>query len=639
VPFRGVLLGLTLVVGFALFIPYLTDIKHGYIPGGPINGASILALIILLGPLNGLLLWRWRSKGLSRQEILTAYGMVLLTASIVGWGYIGWATVLITAGQYFASPENRWAELILPYVPPWMQVNEPIAVRWLWEGIPEGTAVPWSVWQSPLLVWGTVAFCIFAGSFCLLALVRRDWIEGQRLAFPLAQIPLELVGSRGIPGLALLRLPLFWIGFALAFGHGLVGLLQAYYPAVPYHNLRWAVGQAINPNSIPWGPLHRVQFNVTLLAVGIMCLVPTEVSLSLWLFNLLYFGTLVACAMVGLTGQAGARYDFSPQTFLSFQQGGALVGFGVFVLWQSRHAIVGAVKSWWDASYRRDDPLELLRPRYALLGLIGSTLVLGAIAHAAGAQLHRLLILLFIFYTTALSLTRVIAAAGTNHVECGPPLRYLLDYGLGTRGVRPGTFVVLNQLDAIFMTDMANGFMHYAANDMKIFHSARLRGTTVVVTLAGAVLVMLALGSLARLYTNYQLGVSQYNVWVADEVPRWEWGDMANELQNPRGPSWMGVIATVSGGVLASVLGLLQMHVSWWRLSPVGVVSPQWGLNRYIWANAFIGWALVTIVYRFGGLRLYQRLRPAFFGIFMGGMMSMFVANGARLLFGGPGAG
>nr|NIR02707.1 hypothetical protein [Gemmatimonadales bacterium] len=255
-------------------------------------------------------------------------------------------------------------------------------------------------------------------------------------------------------------------------------------------------------------------------AIGIMCLIPVEVSLSLWLFNVLHFASFVALSALGMTRQGGVRYSFDPYAFLDFQTGGALAGFGVFVLWQSRRAIIAALKSWWDPRFSRHDPLELLQPRYALLGLLISTAGLCAIAYAAGAQIHRLLILLFFFYTTAISLTRVIAAAGTNHVECGPQMRYLLDYGIGTRGAHPGTFVLLNQMDAVFMTEFKVSFMHYAANDTKILHASRLRGTTVVLTLAAAVAVMLAVGSLSRVYTHYHRGIGSLGPWVVDMVPR-----------------------------------------------------------------------------------------------------------------------
>jgi len=639
VTLRAALLGLALVGGFGWFIPYLQDMKAGADLGlSPITAASILALIIVLGPINGLLLWKWRRASLTRQEILTVYAMVGLTAAISTVGYATFVTVMVTASQYFATPENRWELLIQPHIPLWLQLNDPEAVRWLWEVIPEGTPVPWAAWRGPLTAWGAIALSIYVGSFCLMALVRRDWIEGQRLVFPLAQIPLETVGYRGIPGTPLLRQRIFWVGFSVSFLYGMLGLLHAYYPAVPVFTMSWPIGRNFDQNVMPWGVLNLVAFNLHWGSIGIMCLLPVEVSLSLWFFHVWYLTEMVVLAALGFTGQAGARYAFSPGVFFNYQTGGALVGFGIFVLWQSRRAIVGAIRSWWDPAWRSDDPLELLRPRYALVGLVASTVVLCLIASAAGAQVIRLLALLFMFYMTAISLTRVIAAAGTNHVECGPQVRYLLDNGLGTMGVRPGSYVLMNQMDAVFMTEFKISFMHYAANDMKIFHASKLRGTSVVVTLFLAVVLMIVMGSMGRVYSGYQRGIGGLGAWVYDMVPRWEWGDMVDQLQSPRGPDTQGIAAMLSGGVVAGALALLQMQVSWWRLSPVGfLLQGGWGINALIWANALVGWVIVNVIYRFGGLRLYRRARPAFFGLFLGGTISMLLSNVVRLIGGVPG--
>ncbi len=639
VTLRAVVLGLAFVAGLALLIPYLSVVKGGADLGlGPITGASILALVLVLGPINGLLIWRCRARSLTRREILTVYTMVAVTAAISTVGYATFVMVMVTASQYFAAPENQWEILVQPHIPVWMQLNNPQAVRWLWEGIPEKQAAPWGVWRDPLITWGAIALCIYLGSFCLMSLVRRDWIEGQRLVFPLAQIPLETVGHRGIPGAPLLRQPMFWAGFGIAFLFGMIGLLSTYYPAVPFHDMRWPIGRAFNQNVMPWGVLNRAQFNLSWSSIGIMCLLPVEVSLSLWFFHVWYYTEMVALAALGFTGEGGARYGLNPGVFFSYQTGGALVGFGMFVLWQSRRALAASVRAWWDPAWREHDPLELVKPRYALIGLLLSTAVLCLLANAAGAQVHRLLILLFMFYMTAISLTRVIAAAGTNHVECGPQIRYLLDHGLGTMGVRPGSYVLMNQMDAIFMTEFKVSFMHYAANNMKVFHASRMRGTSVVLALAAAVVLMVALGPLGRIWAGYQRGIGGLDVWTYDMVPRWEWGDMVDQLQNPRQADPIGITAMLSGGFVVSALALLQMRVPWWRLSPVGfLLQGGWGINALIWANALVGWAIVNVIYRFGGLRLYTKLRPAFFGLFLGGTIAMLVSSGVLLITGGPG--
>ena len=639
VTFRAVLLGLSFVAALAFLIPYLSEVKDGPDLGlGPVTGASILALLIVLGPINGVLLWLRRRWSLSRQEVLTVYAMVACTAAISTAGFGSFFTVMVTASQYFATPENRWDVLIQPHFPTWLQINDPQGIRTLWEGMRPGDTIPWAAWRAPALAWSAIACCIYVGSFSLMSLVRRDWIESQRLAFPLAQIPLEVVGQRAVPGSQILRSRVFWLGFSIAFAYSVLGLLNSFYPAVPYSPMQWPLGRSFDRNVMPLGVLNRVTFNLHWSAIGIMCLLPVEVSLSLWFFHVWYYLERVALAAMGFTGEGGGRYAFDPGTFFDFQTGGALVGFGLFALFQSRRSIAAAVRSWWNPAWRKDDPLDLLKPRYAVVTLLLSLVGLSLIARAAGAQVSRLLLLMFLYYTTAISLTRVIAATGTNHVECGPQIRYLLDHGFGTIGTRPGTFIVLNQMDAMFMTEFKVAFMHYAANDMKVLHSSRLRGTSVVLALAAAVLLMALLAPYGSINSGYHRGLGSLDSWVHDAVPRWEFGDMVDQLQTQQGPDLMGIIAMLSGVLVVSALSLLQMNVAWWRLSPVGfLLQGGWGINALIWANALVGWVIVNVIYRTGGLRLYQRLRPAFFGLFLGTITASLFSSAVRLLVGTPG--
>ena len=113
---------------------------------------------------------------------------------------------------------------------------------------------------------------------------------------------------------------------------------------------------------------------------------------------------------------------------------------------------------------------------------------------------------------------------------------------------------------------------------------------------------------------------------------------MIEGLSSPRGADPIGILDMVTGAVGACVLALMQTRISWWRLSPVGFLfQPGTGLNWYIWANALVAWTIVTMVFRFGGLRLYRRVRPGFFGLFLGGTVGMLLANGIRLLLRVPG--
>ena len=54
-----------------------------------------------------------------------------------------WLTI-ITGAQYYATPENEWALLILPHLPEWIAPQDPEATKWFYEGAPRTIGVPWA---------------------------------------------------------------------------------------------------------------------------------------------------------------------------------------------------------------------------------------------------------------------------------------------------------------------------------------------------------------------------------------------------------------------------------------------------------------------------------------------------------------
>ena len=62
-----------------------------------------------------------------------------------------------------------------------------------YNGLPMGEAVPWRAWLAPLAWWTAFMVAVWTVMVCLMVLVRRQWVEHERLAFPLTHPPLELL--------------------------------------------------------------------------------------------------------------------------------------------------------------------------------------------------------------------------------------------------------------------------------------------------------------------------------------------------------------------------------------------------------------------------------------------------------------
>ncbi len=127
--------------------------------------------------------------------------------------------------HYMAALRPEYASTFLRYLPAWWGPRDPAVI----DGFLYGGRIPWSAWIVPLAAWGSFALALWLSVTCLLALFQRQWIHHERLTFPVAQIPLEVLrettptpgrsGAAGGVGRVFLLGAL--LGFALTFVHSL----------------------------------------------------------------------------------------------------------------------------------------------------------------------------------------------------------------------------------------------------------------------------------------------------------------------------------------------------------------------------------------------------------------------------------
>src|SRR5262249_29001530 len=153
------------------------------------------------------------------------------------------------------------------------------------EGAVPGRGVPWGLWMVPLAAWTVHALLLYAAFFFLVALLRRPWIEHERLTFPLVQVPLEIVGRERVPtgGREFFGNPWTWAGILLPVCIHSANALHNFYPSLPPAlTTPIPIGQALVDR--PWSVLSGARIYVHFAAVGLAYLLAGDVSLSLWVF-------------------------------------------------------------------------------------------------------------------------------------------------------------------------------------------------------------------------------------------------------------------------------------------------------------------------------------------------------------------
>src|SRR5438477_462726 len=68
-------------------------------------------------------------------------------------------------------------------------------------------------WLAPICVWSTYLVVMIWVMLCLNVLLRKQWMDRERLSFPIVQLPLELTKEGGAASTLLSRQ--MWLGFMI----------------------------------------------------------------------------------------------------------------------------------------------------------------------------------------------------------------------------------------------------------------------------------------------------------------------------------------------------------------------------------------------------------------------------------------
>ena len=138
--FLGVLCSFFLNVAgpYTVFVLHTAGMSADFITAG-----AVFLFFILVGGINSLLKLIGREWALSTPELVVVYIMMIVASVPPTWGLMG-NLPSILGGNYYATPENDWERLIMPYVKDWLIPSDPMAAKYLYEGLPKGMPVPWS---------------------------------------------------------------------------------------------------------------------------------------------------------------------------------------------------------------------------------------------------------------------------------------------------------------------------------------------------------------------------------------------------------------------------------------------------------------------------------------------------------------
>ena len=569
--------------------------------------AATFLFFVLVVLLNPLLKRLHPLLPLQRGELAVAFFLILLANTLSSRGLPAQLLPVITGAYYYATPENGWAEIVQPYMPDWPVPQNRDAIWGFYEGDPTGS-VPWAIWAAPLLYWAIFGLALFLAMVCLMVIVRRQWVEHERLAYPMVQLPLALIAD-GRQRLG--RSGLMWLGFAIPFVLGSINALHNYFPAVP------TVSVSLDGLSAFRGAVS-LSLYLSLSMVGFSYFVPQNVALGLVFFhlvNVVQRGLLGMLAWGGKDETMGAYSQYTDPIIIHQSMGGMIV-LVAGSLWVGRRHLGNVLRKALGRAPEVEDADEIASYSVAVWGAVASFVVMGVWLWQSGIPPLLVPLLLLGAFVGFMTIARVVAQGGVAAMfpPTNGPDFVVANVGgsvLGSKGMAGMALSYAWSVDTLIllMSACANGLKLVA--EINLPQRRRLFGATIAV-------IVLTLGCVVALtlYLGYQYGAINLSRFYFDNVAQYPYRFMEKSILNPFAPrpsTWMhiGVGAAIMGGLMAA-----QYRFLWWPFHSLGFpISCVFGK---MWFSVFIAWLLKSAVLKYGGLTLLNRLKPFFLGLVLG---------------------
>ena len=561
---------------------------------------------------------------LSGAEMLVVYCMVTTSATLSSSGQLHFIIPTVAAAWHYATDANGWASLFHRFVPHWMAQTNKVALDGFYQG---KTTPPWHLWLPQMATWISFMLALAFATLCLASILRRSWVDRERLTFPTVTLPLALAEDK-VP---LFRNVLFWFGALIPFSFAVMNTIALNQPAVPYVSLRADTNLAQNIGSPPWNALSPLNLSFYPFVVGIAYLIPVDVTFSSWFFYLLTKAEYVFGAAfnidANITGAQRATFPYIGQ-----QGAGAFLGLTIVTLWLNRGYLKEVAAAVMREPGAMDDSDEPVSYRAATIGLLCAIGVMVGICVAGGMQPLIAVVLILLALTNFIAATRIRAETG-NAWLFGPDfdVNSMMTRTFGTGFLSPADLTILAFMrPAIANFDMRCMAMPHQLDAFKIADSAGVSRRRMF----GAICVGTVLGLIASFVIALTLWHS-YGAEAKAEPWRTSQGrvpfdNLAALLRNPVKPDPYAIGAIATGFAITAALILLRTYFVWWPLHPVGYAMANTNTMASTWLPFFIAWLLKVLILRYGGQPMYKRFIPFFLGLIAGDLLG----GGLTTLFG-----
>ena len=518
---------------------------------------------------------------------------------------------------WFATPENEWQQLFWKYIPSWLTNSDTETLREYFAG--GSTFHKLShvrAWFVPVLAWSGFIFALYFSLLCISSILRKQWMDDERLSYPIVQLPLAMTMSRKF-----FSSKLMWIGFAVAASVRTLNILHDLIPGIPQMPYNYRLDHFFTER--PWNAIGYTSMSFNLALVGLTYFMPLDLSFSCWFFFWLTRAERVFASVVGWKS-----------LYLNERASGAWMGICVLSLWVSRRHLLAFVKHVFGHT-RMDDSRELMRHRTTALLLLLSFAGSFLFCYFAGMSAWAILVFYGLFYMLAIAFGRVRA-------ELGPPYhevvfinpRQMMVQMFGARRLGGKNLTVLAFLYAFNRSNRSHP-MPIMMESLKIGNSAGMKNRRLV----QAIVLAIGAGAVSTFWSYLQVAykygtVARCRGWLGRSG--WEaFNPLYGWLQYPQGTDVRSLIFMSGGLGFVVLLYVMRTRFLWWPLHPSGYVlsGASWGGMIYFWFPVMLSWLAKSIILKHGGRGAHRKAVPFFLGLVLGNYIPRSISSIVSLVF------
>ena len=173
-----------------------------------------------------------------------------------------------------------------------------------------------------------------------------------------------------------------------------------------------------------------------------------------------------------------------------------------------------------------------------------------------------------------------------------------------------------------WISDLRVIMLPFMAHGVRLADAVKMKRRPLPWIMLGATLLAMAVTTLTLFCLCYKEGGINLNSWFFIGGGCNQSAKFAHEFITKPVTAETGNIGglwgcVAGGGVFVAFLSMMRSRFIWWPLHPLGLPFTIPG-----WSSVMVVWIIKALILKYGGIRLFQKLKPIFLGLILGQFLS-----------------